>query len=69
MQKSFGKLTNWRWSLQAFEYEEEQGVLLEEFFLNADLFIKEKILREIFEEILKERESVRRVGVQIYESS
>ena len=55
-------------ALQAFEYEEEQGVLLEEFFLNADLFIKDKILRDIFEEILNQRPNLKG-RILNYESS
>ena len=66
--KIFWQIDKLETVLQAFEYEEEQGVLLEEFFMNADLFIKEKILREIFEEILKERDLKKRSYVS-HESS
>ncbi len=66
--KIFWQIDKLETVLQAFEYEEEQGIIIEEFFLNADLFIKDKILREIFEEILKEREAKQRSYVN-HESS
>ncbi len=66
--KIFWQIDKLEMALQAFEYEEEQGVLLEEFFLNADLFIKDKILRDIFEEILNQRPNLKG-RIQNYESS
>jgi len=66
--KIFWQIDKLETVLQAFEYEEEQGIIIEEFFLNADLFIKDKILREIFEEILKERE-IRQRSFYNHESS
>ncbi len=66
--KIFWQIDKLEMVLQAFEYEEEQEVLLEEFFLNADLFIKDKIIREIFEEILGERQTKKRSYVN-HESS
>lgn len=41
--------------IQALEYEKEQGKKLDEFFQNAQLYITEPILKDIFEQIQKER--------------
>ena len=67
--KVFWQIDKLEMALQALEYELEQNKNLDEFFMNADLVIREPVLRKILEEILKERESVKRVGVQNYESS
>ncbi len=66
--KIFWQIDKLETALQAFEYEEEQGVLLDEFFINADLFIKDEILREIFDNLLEERDLRKRSYVS-HESS
>lgn len=53
--KIFWQLDKLEMALQAYEYEEDQGKNLEEFFTSASLHIKEPLLKEIFREILKER--------------
>ncbi len=53
--KVFFQLDKLEMALQAFEYEVEQGKDLEEFFVTASLYIKEPILKEIFNSILNER--------------
>ncbi len=42
-------------ALQASDYEQEQNKNLEEFFINAELYIKHPLLKEIFAQILVER--------------
>lgn len=54
--KIFWQLDKLEMALQAFEYEKEQGKRLNEFFTTADLYINEPILREILNEIMRERE-------------
>jgi putative hydrolases of HD superfamily len=44
--------------MQALTYEKEQGKDLEEWFINAELYIKEPLLREIFQELLNTRKQV-----------
>ncbi|MEK7573758.1 MAG: HD domain-containing protein [Patescibacteria group bacterium] len=51
----FWQIDKLEMAIQAYEYEQEQGINLEEFFLNAGLFIKDPILKEIFEEVLAGR--------------
>lgn len=53
--KVFEELDKLEMALQAFEYEEEQGKNLEEFFMNTEMFMKESLLKEIFKDILKNR--------------
>lgn len=53
--KVFFQLDKMEMALQAFEYEKEQGKNLEEFFITASLYIKEPLLKKIFDEILKKR--------------
>ncbi len=53
--KIFWQLERLEMALQAMEYEEEQGVILEEFFLNTALYLTEPLLKKIFYEILKSR--------------
>ncbi len=66
--KVFWQIDKLEMALQALEYEEEQGKNLEEFLTTADLYIKHPILREIFEEILNQRPSLKG-RIQNYESS
>jgi len=51
----FWQIDKLEMALQALEYEEEQDKNLEEFFLNADLFVKEPLLRKLLNEIVKRR--------------
>lgn len=51
----FWQIDKLEMAFQAYEYEEEQGKKLDEFFVTADLYIKEPILRKIFKEIMKMR--------------
>lgn len=51
--KVFWQLDKLEMAIQASEYEEEQKKDLEEFLINADLNMKEPLLREIFEGLLK----------------
>ena len=53
--KVFVQLDKIEMALQAFEYEQEQGKNLEEFFVTASLYIKEPFLKRIFDDILKAR--------------
>lgn len=53
--KIFWQLDKLEMSMQALEYEEEQNKNLEEFFVTADLYIKEPLIADIFKEILKSR--------------
>lgn len=65
--KLFWQIDKLEMTLQAYEYEEEQGKKLDEFFATAELYIKETLLREIFEEIMKKREE-RRKNITRHES-
>lgn len=51
----FWQLDKLEMALQALEYEEEQGKNLEGFFVTADLYIRHPLIREIFDDILKQR--------------
>lgn len=53
--KVFSQLDKIEMALQAFEYEEQQGKNLEEFFVTASLYIKEPSLKRIFDDIIKKR--------------
>ena|SRR3989344_6810366 len=53
--KVFWELDKLEMALQALEYEKEQGKNLDEFFETASLHVKEPLLQEIFNSILKER--------------
>lgn len=53
--KIFWEIDKLEMALQALEYEERQEKKLDEFFITADLYIKEPQLRDVFEEILKRR--------------
>lgn len=53
--KVFWQLDRLEMALQAFEYEEEQGKNLEEFFINTSLYLTEPLLKEILEKIMKSR--------------
>lgn len=53
--KVFTQLDKLEMALQAFEYEKEQGKNLEEFFVTVSLYVKEPLLKKIFDEILKKR--------------
>lgn len=53
--KIFSQFDKLEMALQALEYEREQGKNLEEFFMTVSLYIKESLLREIFNSILKDR--------------
>lgn len=56
--KLFWQIDKLEMALQAYEYEEEQGKNLDEFFITADLYIKEPSIREFFKEIMKKREGI-----------
>lgn len=51
----FWQIDKLEMAIQAFEYEKEQGKNLEEFFVTADLHIKESLIRSILEKIIKSR--------------
>lgn len=54
--KVFWQFDKLEMALQALEYEEEQGKNLEEFFLNVELYhVRDPLLKEIFNEIKKQR--------------
>lgn len=53
--KIFWQLDKLEMAIQALEYEKEQGKSLDGFFRTADLYIREPLLRKMFEEILKAR--------------
>lgn len=53
--KAFWQLDRLEMALQALEYEEEQGKNLEEFFINTSLYLRDPLLKEIFEKIMKSR--------------
>lgn len=54
--KIFFQLDKLEMAFQALEYEEEQGKNLEEFFVSVGLFYtKDVLIKEIFDEIMKER--------------
>jgi len=52
----FWQIDKLEMAIQAFEYEEEQGESLDEFFKNADLFVMEPLLKSILNKIMKRRE-------------
>lgn len=55
--KIFFQLDKIEMALQALEYEKEQGKNLEEFFVSVGLYYtKDPLIKEIFDEIIKERE-------------
>ena len=66
--KIFWQVDKLEMALQALEYEQEQGKNLDEFFATANLYIKHPFLREMFEEVLSQRENKREV-ITNYESS
>ena len=51
----FWQLDRLEMAIQALEYEEEQDKKLDEFFVNADLYIQEPLIRGIFNDIIKSR--------------
>lgn len=53
--KIFSQLDKLEMALQAFEYEKEQGINLEEFFVTASMYVKEPFLKSIFDTIVKNR--------------
>lgn len=53
--KVFWQLDRLEMALQAFEYEEEQGKNLEEFFINTSLYLTDPLLKETLEKIMKSR--------------
>ena len=53
--KIFFQLDKLEMALQACEYERDQGVDLEEFFVTASLYLKEPFLKKIFDDIVKSR--------------
>lgn len=53
--KAFWQLERLEMAFQALEYEEEQGKNLEEFFVNTGLYLREPLLKRIFNQILKQR--------------
>ena len=53
--KIFSQLDKLEMALQACEYERDQGVDLEEFFVTASLYLKEPFLKKIFDDIVKSR--------------
>lgn len=65
--KVFWQLDKLEMAIQALEYEQEQEKNLDEFFVTADLYIKEPNLREIFDEIMIKREN-RRKEISKHES-
>lgn len=65
--KVFWQIDKLEMALQALEYEQEQRKNLDEFFATADLYIRHPVLREMFEEILSQRENKKEV-VTNYES-
>lgn len=66
--KIFWQIDKLEMALQALEYEQEQEKNLDEFFATADLYIKHSVLREMFEEILFQRENKKGVILN-YESN
>ena len=66
--KIFWQIDKLEMALQALEYEQEQEKNLDEFFATADLYIKHPVLREMFEEILSQREN-KKGAILNYESS
>ena len=53
--KAFWQLERLEMAFQALEYEEEQGKNLEEFFVNTGLYLRDPLLKTIFNQILKQR--------------
>lgn len=53
--KIFFQFDKLEMAIQAYEYEEEQGIILEEFFVTASLYIREPLLKRIFDDLLKKR--------------
>ena len=53
--KIFWQIDSFEMALQAFEYEKEQGKNLEEFFATVNLHIREPMLREMFDNLIKQR--------------
>lgn len=53
--KIFWQFDKLEMALTAFEYEQEQGKDLEEFFIAASKYMSEPLLKKIFENILKSR--------------
>lgn len=59
--KIFWQIDKLEMALQALEYEKEQGKDLEEFFLSVGLYhVKDSLIRQIFEEIVKTRPKKRK---------
>ncbi len=69
--KIFWQFDKLEMAFTTLEYEEEQGRRLEEFFLDANTHMKEPLLREILEEIMKSRKKeyqaslAQKMGVKI----
>lgn len=69
--KVFWQLDRLEMALQALEYEEEQGKNLEEFFINTSLYLRDPLLKEVFEKIIKSRKKeyqaslAKKMGVNI----
>lgn len=54
--KVFWQFDKLEMALQAYEYEEEQGKDLEEFFISVGLYhVREPLIKEIFDELIKKR--------------
>lgn len=53
--KIFFQFDKLEMAFTAFEYEEEQGKQLEEFFLDANTHMKDPLLKKILQEIIKSR--------------
>lgn len=53
--KTFKQLDKLEMAIQALEYEEEQEKNLEEFFADVSLHVKDKIIGDIFDTIIKSR--------------
>lgn len=44
-------------AMQAYEYEEKEGKSLDEFIINAELYMKDPLIKQIFKSLLQERKS------------
>ncbi len=53
--KLFWQLDKLEMAIQAYEYEKEQNINLEEFFETSEMHIKHPMLRQIFDDLLKLR--------------
>ena len=53
--KIFWQLDKLEMAIQAYEYEKEQKINLEEFFETSEMYIRHPLLRQIFNDLLKLR--------------